>query len=88
MIAKVERLGAKPVLIVTPITARRVFYPLPERARKTIVLDFNDPMRFPELYESRNRIDTDHLNAAGAKVFTRLLAEQWSAAVKTRGQGH
>ena len=87
MIAKVERLGATPVLIVPPTTGKKTFYPQPERARKTIVLDFNDPVRFPELYENRHRLDTDHLNTAGAEVFTRLLVEQWIAAVKARGEG-
>ncbi len=84
MIAKVERLGATPVLIVAPVTAKKVFFPQPERVKKTIVLDFNDPVRFPELYENRHRIDTDHLNAAGAEAFTRLLAEQWTAAIHAR----
>ena len=70
------------------MTAKRVFYPRPERAQRSMVLDLNDPVRFPELYENRYRLDTDHLNTAGADVFTRLLAEQWSAAVKARGQGH
>lgn len=85
MIAKVERLGATPVLIVAPVTSRRVFYPTPERAQRTIVLDLNDPVKFPELYETRHRIDTAHLNTAGAEVFTRILAEQWTAALKARG---
>lgn len=84
MIAKVERLGAAPVLIVTPITAKKVFFPRPETAQRTMVLDFNDPARFPELYETRHRLDTDHLNTAGAEAFTRLLAEQWSAALQAR----
>lgn len=84
MIAKVERLGATPILIVPPMTGKKTFYPRPERAGKTLVLDFNDPARFPELYENRHRLDWDHLNTAGAEVFTRLLAEHWIAAVKAR----
>jgi hypothetical protein len=83
----VEQLGATPVLIVTPVTAKRVFFPRPERVQRTMVLDLNDPVRFPELYENRHRLDTDHLNTAGAEVFTRLLAEQWTAEVKARGLG-
>ena len=88
MVRKVERLGATPVLIVAPVTAKRVFYPRPELARRVIVLDFNDPKRFPELYENRHRLDWDHLNTAGAEVFTKLLAEHWVAAVKARGMQH
>lgn len=86
IIAKIERLGATPVLIVPPMTGKKTFYPRPERAQKTIVLDFNDPVRFPELYENRHRLDWDHLNTAGAEVFTRLLVEHWIAAVKARGE--
>ena len=88
MIRKVERLGATPVLIVPPMTGKKTFYPRPERVEKTIILDFNDPKRFPELYENRHRLDWDHLNTAGAEVFTKLLAEHWVAAVKARGMGH
>lgn len=87
MIARVERLGATPILIVPPTTGKKTFYPRPERVQKTIVLDFNDPVRFPELYENRHRLDWDHLNTAGAEVFTRLLAEHWAREVKARGQG-
>lgn len=85
MIAKIERIGATPVLILAPVTSKKAFVPRPERAAKTIVLDFNDPARFPELYENRHRLDTDHLNTAGSKVFTRLIAEHWLAALKARG---
>ena len=65
-------------------TSKRNFYPTPERARKTIVLDFCDLEKFPELYEHRYRLDTDHLNTAGAEVFTRIFTETWAAEVKRR----
>lgn len=84
MVEKVERLGATPVLIVAPITGKKNFFPTPERAQRTIVLDFSDPKRFPELYETGNRLDTDHLNTAGSRVFTRLIAERWLEEVKAR----
>ncbi len=86
MIAKVERLGAQPVLLLTPQAGKRSFFPRPERAARTIVIDFNDPVRCPELFEHRHRLDSDHLNSAGAEVFTRMLAEHWLAAVKARGE--
>lgn len=84
MIARVERLGATPVLIVPPVTGRKVFYPRPGLVERAIVLDFNDPVRFPELYENRHRLDWDHLNTAGAEVFTKLLAVHWIEAIKSR----
>jgi hypothetical protein len=38
------------------------------------MLDFSDPARYPELYDPRHRYDSDHLNLAGAEMFSRLLA--------------
>ena len=84
MIAKIEKLGATPVLVVPPTTGKRNFYPTPERAAKTIVLDFCDLEKFPELYEHRYRLDTDHLNTEGAQVFTRIFAKAWAEEVKRR----
>jgi len=84
MIAKVEKLGATPVLVIAPTTHKVHFSPSPERAGKTLVLDFSDIERFPELFEERHRLDTDHLNTAGAQVFTRLFVKTWAEAVNHR----
>jgi hypothetical protein len=86
MIAKIERSGATPVIVIPPITSKKTFAVTPERARRTMVLDFNDLQRYPELYENKHRIDTHHLNTAGAKVFTRLLAERFIEEAKARGE--
>ncbi|MGB8167091.1 MAG: hypothetical protein WCF18_06340 [Chthoniobacteraceae bacterium] len=84
MIAKVEKLGATPVLIVPPTTNKRNFVPSREREAETIVLDFCDLEKFPELYEHRYRLDTDHLNTAGAEVFTRTFVKTWADEVNRR----
>jgi hypothetical protein len=84
MIAKIEKLGATPVLVVPPTTNKRNFFPTPERARKTIVLDFCDLKKFPELYERRYRLDTDHLNTEGASVFTRVFVKTWTEELERR----
>ena len=84
MIAKIEKLGATAILIAPPTTAKKLFYPHPEREQKSIVLDFNDIARFPELYEGAIRLDTDHFNSAGADVFTRVLVRRWAEEVKAR----
>lgn len=86
MIAQVEKLGATPVLIVPPTTNKRNFVPTRERESKTIVLDFCDLEKFPELYEHRYRLDTDHLNTDGAGVFTRIFVKEWADAVQRRGR--
>ncbi len=72
------------MLVVPPTTSKRNFYPTEARAKKTIVLDFCDLEKFPELYEHRYRLDTDHLNTAGAEVFTRIFAKEWADAVQRR----
>jgi hypothetical protein len=72
----VERHGAGLVLFVAPFTTRSVFVPKsPE-----IVLDFSDPRRFPGLYEPRHRADRGHVNIAGSRLFTELLAREFLAA--------
>ncbi len=77
MIGKVRSCGAEPVLIVPPTTAKRNFFPEPGIAKSVIVLDFSDLDRFPALYENEHRLDTGHLNTAGAEVFTRSLARRF-----------
>ncbi len=72
------------VQVIVPTTHKGHFDPSPERARKTLVLDFSDMDRFPELYEKSHRLDTDHLNTAGAQVFTRLFVKTWAEAVHHR----
>ncbi len=84
MIRKIEKLGATPVLVVPPTTNKRNFFPSPERAQKTIVLDFCDLEKFPELYEHRYRLDTDHLNTEGAAVFTRTFVKTWADEARRR----
>jgi hypothetical protein len=71
----VEKHGGKLVLFVAPFAANSVFVPKgPEN-----VLDFSDPKRFPELYEPRHRADRGHVNTAGARIFTELLAREFLA---------
>ncbi len=84
MCDRIEKLGATPVLIVPPTTNRRNFFPTREREKKTIVLDFCDLDKFPELFEQRHRLDTDHLNTAGAEIFTRIFAQRWVEEMKAR----
>jgi hypothetical protein len=74
-IEKVQHTGARVVLVVPPCLATRAG--LIRRALAvdgTIVLAFNDPDRFPDLYDPALRFDVGHLNAAGADLFTTRLA--------------
>ena len=76
-IGRIIRAGAVPILIIPPRAREYYLVPSAENARRAHVIDLCDPDRYPELYEARNRIDTSHLNAAGAEVFTRLVAARF-----------
>lgn len=84
IVAKIERAGATPILIVPPNASRVYFYPRPELAQHLIILDFCDPGKYPELYATENRVDTSHLTPAGAELFSRLLAERFVEATHQR----
>ena len=77
MVAKIEQIGAVPVLIVPPTTNGKNFVPDPDLARRLLVFDFSDIHRYPALFENRHRQDTNHVNAAGAEMFTRLLVDEF-----------
>jgi hypothetical protein len=70
--------GARPVLFVAPSVGPSRLQPA---ARTGVpVLDFYDVLAFPELFVPEVRVDMQHLNARGAEIFTRELAEKFSQA--------
>lgn len=77
-----EAAGATSVLIIPPTTGYRKFHLLAEKERGRRVLDFSDVERYPELYAPEYRLDSDHLNARGAEIFTRLFAREFCAALR------
>ena len=42
------------------------------------LLSYDDFARYPQFYEEENRLDTEHLNARGAEIFTRVLAQEFA----------
>lgn len=71
----IRETGAKPVTFLAPSVGSIRFKPA-ERPGVAMI-DFYDPVAFPEMYESKIRVDMQHLNADGAVVFTRRLAEHF-----------
>jgi hypothetical protein len=69
---QIRSAGATPVFIVTPV------YPqLPSqfpRPSPGLLLAYNNPAIYLDLYRFEARIDEGHLNSTGAEKFTRLLA--------------
>ena len=84
LLEKIARAGAAPVLLIPPTTGPSRFEPPPDIRQSCIVLDFSDPREFPELFAPENRLDSEHLSAAGAPVFTRLVAERFAATLAAR----
>jgi hypothetical protein len=72
---QIRTAGATPVFIVTPV------YPqLPSQfpgPSPGLLLTYNNPTLYLDLYSSEARIDEGHLNLTGAEKFTRLLAEDF-----------
>jgi len=76
--------GAEPIFIDPP--SLELDDDLQAARRLNVIetlLSYKDPARFPELYQAKNRYDADHLNEATSEVFTRILAEDFSEAIKT-----
>ena len=76
-IAQIERAGAVPILVMPPRMRVWYFVPSAENARHAAVINLCDPATYPQLYAPEYRIDTSHLNAAGAEVLTRIVADRF-----------
>jgi hypothetical protein len=71
-----RKLGARPVLFVAPSVGESRLRPA---EREGIPLfDFYDVNAYPELFAPEVRVDMQHLNARGAEIFTRELAERFT----------
>ena len=72
---QIRAVGATPILLVTPGHPQ-----LPSKfpgAAPSLLLAYNDPIRYPDLYRFDARMDEYHLNPMGADRFTRLIAEDF-----------
>lgn len=81
LVKKVTAIGATPVLLISPTTRRTQFQPPDDLRRSCLLLDFSDVRAFPDLFRPEHRLDVEHLNEWGAPIYSRLLAEQFFAAV-------
>jgi len=70
--------GVEVILLMAPVTVRdyHAWQDAPPGSR---VLAFDDPDRHPEFYDPAHRFDSDHLNEAGAEIFSKELAEAYLA---------
>jgi len=76
IIAEIRKAGAEPIILGTPtVLPTENFTRLQEGVE---IWSYHDPNLFPALYEKENRHDYTHLNDAGAKIFTDLLARRFA----------
>ncbi|MEY2520688.1 MAG: hypothetical protein QOF24_2447 [Verrucomicrobiota bacterium] len=74
--AQIREAGAAPLFVVAPVIFQSIarFQRSPPPAP---LVSFNDSRKFPQLYDTRVRIDDGHLTNEGAAEFTRLLAQEF-----------
>lgn len=70
--------GAEPIFVEPPsLHVENNFQAAQQLGTIDTLLSYKDPARFSQLYRVQERHDADHLNDAGAREFTRLLAEDF-----------
>ena len=75
-----RRLGATVVFVIQPSFHRQNdLIKAAAGGEVKHLLRYDDPDRFPELYEFANRRDQNHPNTAGALLFTERLAADFLA---------
>lgn len=76
IVADVRAAGAEPIFVLTPtINPVENYGGIPGGAPVWL---YNDPERYPALYELANHYDSWHLNHQGAVAFTSLLAARFA----------
>jgi len=70
------RQGVDLILVMAPVTTRD-YHASQDAPPGAKLLAFDDPARYPALYDPAHRFDFDHLNAAGARIFSQALAQAY-----------
>lgn len=76
IIKQVEAADAKPVFILPPrLETKQELQQAYRQGYIPLFLSFNDPIKFPKLYQVNLRHDKNHLNHEGSEQLTRLIAK-------------
>lgn len=67
--------GVQVILMLAPTTAETTRRPDPAAGVETF--DFRDVVKYPELFDTGFRSDRTHMNAKGAELFSRRIAERF-----------
>lgn len=71
----IERAGAKMILVLPPYPMSKRFLP-DDPAEQAAVLDFSNPLEFPDLYTPEHRLDEGHTNRIGSEIYTKLIVDR------------
>ena len=71
---RIRAIGATPIFLVTPSLQQLNLIYQGDAQSPGIVMAFNKPRVYPNLYVSTARRDREHLTKSGAEDFTRILA--------------
>jgi len=69
----VRKIGAMPIFLITPTTTE-LNVATESPGLTSVVMAFNNPKAYPNLYRSEVRRDDQHLTKSGAEEFTRIVA--------------
>jgi hypothetical protein len=76
-VAALEARGIEPIYVISPVgRGTPVLDRLAAEGALPRPLVFNRPEEYPALYDVNHRFDVTHLNAQGARIWSRLLGEQ------------
>ncbi len=78
----IQGICAGPHYLLTTSTTRFNVTYLDNARPPGVVMAFNDPRVYPNLYRSSVRLDEDHLTKEGAEEFTRIMAANFMQLVQ------
>jgi hypothetical protein len=70
---EVRGIGAAPIFLITPSTTE-INVAAESTGPTGVVMAFNDPRAYPNLFRTSARRDGQHLTKSGAEEFTRIVA--------------
>jgi hypothetical protein len=70
---EVRNIGATPIFLITP-SVTQIDIATESTALPGVLMAFNNPRTYPNLYRNNVRRDGQHLTESGAKEFTRIVA--------------
>ena len=81
---EVRKIGAAPILLITPSTTE-INLSAESAGPTGVVLAFNNPRTYPNLFRSSVRRDGQHLTKSGAEEFTRIVAANFVELARAGG---